>query len=139
MKEFKASATINASPETVWSIITDAAAYPEFDPSCIRIDGTIEKDGKVTAHTKLSDQAFPVKVAQFEPGKKMMWVGGMPLGLFKGERSFIIESQGSDKVKFTLQEQFSGLLLPLIGRTLPDMNEAFQGFVDGLKARAEAM
>jgi len=37
-----------------------------------------------------------------------------------------------------LQEVFSGPLLPLIGGSIPDMTEAFQGFVAGLKKRAEA-
>jgi hypothetical protein len=37
----------------------------------------------------------------------------------------------------TLEETFAGPLLPLIGRSLPDMSDAFQGFVTGLKARAE--
>lgn len=37
-----------------------------------------------------------------------------------------------------MREEYSGTLAPLIGKTMPDMNEAFGQFADGLKAAAEA-
>ena len=61
----------------------------------------------------------------------------MPLGLFKGGRTFTLTPRG-EQTEFTLHEVFSGPMLALIGGTIPDMNEAFWGFVNGLKARAEA-
>lgn len=39
MKEYRASTTINASPEQIWAILTDGAAYPEWEPNTIRIEG----------------------------------------------------------------------------------------------------
>ena len=62
----------------------------------------------------------------------------MPLGLFKGVRTFTLESMGEDQVKFHLKEEFSGLLLPLIGRTIPDLTPTFEAFAAGLKERAES-
>ncbi|GAB5546799.1 MAG: hypothetical protein SangKO_065590 [Sandaracinaceae bacterium] len=41
-------------------------------------------------------------------------------------------------MKFTLTEVFSGPMLALIGGSIPDMSDAFEKFVAGLKARAEA-
>jgi hypothetical protein len=38
---------------------------------------------------------------------------------------------------FHTEEIFSGLLLPIFGRNLPDLTENFQGFVAALKAEAE--
>ncbi len=137
MKMFSATTTIQASPETIWAILTDAANYPAWDPWAIRIEGTIGPGQTVTAYTKLSpDRAFPAKVTVFEPNRRMVWTGGLPLGLFKGERIFSLEPR-PDGVAFTVQEAFSGLLLPLFGRSLPDMTQPFQDFVNGLKARAE--
>jgi hypothetical protein len=139
MKQFSASTTINASPEKIWSIITDGPHYPEWDPSAIRIEGTIAAGEKLKAFTKLSpNRAFPVKVTEFTPGRKMTWVGGMPLGLFKGVRTFALTPTGNGTVDFSLDEVFSGPLLPLIGRTIPDMSKTFEDFCAGLKARAEA-
>lgn len=61
----------------------------------------------------------------------------MPLGLFKGERTFTLTPQSNGRVEFTLREVFSGLLLPLIGRSIPDLTSTFEQFVAGLKSRAE--
>ena len=139
MKEFSASTNIAASPETIWSLLTDAASYPEWDPGMIRLEGTIAPGQKVTAYTKLSpNQAFPVTVTNCVPNKTMTWTGGMPLGLFKGERTFTLEPQADGSTQFTTREQFSGLLLPIFGRTIPDLSESFQNFAAGLKKRAES-
>ena len=138
MKAFSASTTIEASPESIWEILTDAPRYPEWDPGVDRIEGRIAAGEKITAFTKLSPgRAFPVKVTEFVPGRKMTWAGGMPLGLFKGERTFTLTPQGNGAVEFTLREVFSGPLLPLIGRSLPDLTLSFEQFAAGLKRRAE--
>ena len=62
----------------------------------------------------------------------------MPLHLFWGERTFTLTPRGDGKTEFALQEVFSGPLLPLIGRSLPDLNGTFAEFAAGLKRRAEA-
>ena len=41
MKTFSATTIINASPETIWEILTDAPNYPNWDPGVERIEGTI--------------------------------------------------------------------------------------------------
>jgi hypothetical protein len=139
MKEYRATTTIEASPETIWTILTDAAGYPEWDPGVDRIEGRIAPGEKITAFTKLSPgRAFPVKVSEFVPGQKMTWTGGMPLGLFKGERTFTLVPQDHSAVEFTVREVFSGPLLPLIGRSIPDLTSSFEQFAAGLKKRAES-
>jgi hypothetical protein len=129
---------INATPEKVWQILTDAPSYPQWDPGILRLEGKVAPGEKITAYTKaMPDRAFPVTVTTFEPGKRMVWEGGMPLGLFKGVRTFTIDPLGGGKVRFSVREEFTGLLLPLIGRTLPDLNKTFQEFSAGLKRYAE--
>jgi hypothetical protein len=138
MKEFRASTTIKASPKQIWAILTNGAAYPEWEPNTVRIDGQIAPGEKLTAWSKLSPgRAFPVRVTEFVPEHKMTWSGGMPLGLFTGERSFVLTPQGNGATEFTLREVFSGPLLGLIGRSLPDLNTAFAQFAASLKSRAE--
>jgi len=138
MKSFSATTNIKASPETIWRILTDAPNYPTWDPGVIRIEGTIAPGQKVTAYTKLNpNRAFPAKVTEFIPRQKMTWTGGMPLGLFKGVRTFTLTPKGGESVDFTLREDYGGLLLPLFAGTIPDLNKSFQDFVVGLKAHAE--
>src|SRR4051812_43352252 len=134
MKVFSATTEINASPETVWRILTDTAKYPEWDPGMVRLEGKIAPGEKITAHTKASSRAFPITVSEFEPNRKMVWSSGMPLGLFKGARTFSLTPQGNDKVTFKVEEVFTGVLLPLIGRSIPDLNPVFADFAKGLKA-----
>src|SRR6478609_4456039 len=128
MKEYKASTTINASPEKIWAILLDGSKYPEWDPFADKIEGRIAPGETIKAYTKLSPgRAFPAKVTVFEPGRKMVWSGGMPLGLFKGERTFTLAPYGKGEVDFTVKEAFSGHMVPVIGGSIPDLAEAFQG------------
>jgi hypothetical protein len=66
----------------------------------------------------------------------MAWTGGMPLGLMKGVRTFSLTPENG-VTRFTLREEFTGPMLPLIWRSMPDMQASFDKFVTGLKARAE--
>lgn len=138
MKYFSATANIKASPEKIWRILTDAPNYPAWDPWVIRIEGTIAPGEKIRAYNKINpNRAFPATVTEFVPGQKLAWTGGMPLGLFKGVRTFTLAPKGDGSVDFTLREEYGGLLLPLFAGTIPDLNKSFQDFVAGLKARAE--
>lgn len=40
--------------------------------------------------------------------------------------------------EFSMEEVFSGLLEPLISKSIPDMTDSFEQFADGLKRAAEA-
>ena len=138
MKEYSAKTTIDASPETIWAILIDGQRYPEWDPGVDRIEGKIAPGETLKAYSKLSPgRAFPAKVTEFVPGKKMVWSGGMPLGLFKGVRTFTLSPKGNGSTEFSLREVFSGPLLPMIGRSIPDMTDNFKNFAAGLKNRAE--
>jgi len=81
--------------------------------------------------------ALLVKVAEFEPEQRMTWVGGMPTGLFKGVRTFTLSPGDGGATEFSMQEVFTGPLLPLYGRTIPDLNPSFKQFASSLKELAE--
>jgi hypothetical protein len=137
MKEYKATTVINESPAKIWSILIDVSTYPAWDSYCEKIEGRVALGQKIKAFSKLSPgRAFPVKVTELVPNQKMTWSGGMPFGLFKGERTFTLTPRG-EGTEFTLHEVFSGPMLALIGKSIPDMTDAFEQFVQGLKKRAE--
>ncbi len=138
MKQFSAQTTINAPAATVWSILLDTSAYPEWDPFSDKIEGQVGLGNKLKAFSKLSPgRGFKVKVTELVDNQKMTWQGGMPLGLFKGVRTFELAGDGNTTT-FELREVFSGPMVKLIGKSLPDMSEAFERFCAGLKSRAEA-
>jgi len=140
MKTFYAETNIKAPPEAIWNLLTDATGYPTWDPGTIRIKGTIAQGERIAAYSKLSpNRAFPVKVAELVPNRRMVWTGGMPLGLFKGVRTFTLTPKEDGSTDFSIREDFNGPLLPLMIRILPDMTTTFQEFAAGLKARAESV
>jgi hypothetical protein len=60
----------------------------------------------------------------------------MPLGLFRGVRTFTLQPAGMG-TDFRIREEYSGPLLPLIWRSMPDLAPSFRQFADGLKRRVE--
>jgi len=57
-------------------------------------------------------------------------------GSVQGARRFLLEPLG-DRVRFTLREEYGGLLLPMIGKSIPDLNPIFVAFCAALKKRAK--
>ena len=47
MESYGVTTTINALPETIWKILTDANGYPDWDPGIDRIEGHIALGEKV--------------------------------------------------------------------------------------------
>jgi hypothetical protein len=137
MKKFSATTSIQAPPEAIWEILTDASRYPAWDLSMDHIEGQLAPGETVKFFTKLSPQAFPVKVTGFEPGKKLVLTGGLPFGLFKSERTHSLSRTQAGQTRFHTEEIFSGLLLPIFARNLPDLSENFTGFAAALKKQAE--
>lgn len=138
MKSFSTTIDIQASAETVWAILTNAAQYAEWDPTLIKMEGTIALNQQLTIYSKLApNRAFTPKVVTFEAPYRMVWSSGMPFGLFKGERTFVLTpTQG--KVRFMMNEAFTGPMMAMIGSSIPDMTEPFKQFATALKARAES-
>lgn len=138
MRCFEAEADIASSREKIWKLLTDAPGYPSWNPTVERIEGTIGPEETIKCFVKVSPgRAFPLKVTRLDPGRRMVWSGGMPLGLFRGERSFDLDSAGDGTVRFKMREEYTGPMLPLIWRSVPDLTNSFQEFAQALKAAAE--
>jgi hypothetical protein len=138
MKSYESEALIDASPDTIWAILTDAPAYGAWDSGVDRVEGAIAPGETIKVHSQASPgRAFPVKVTDYRPATGMTWSGGMPLGLFRGVRTFTLAPQDGGRTRFHMREEYTGPLLPIIWRTMPDLGPSFEQFARGLKARAE--
>ena len=69
--------------------------------------------------------------------RRMVWTGGMPLGFFKGKRTFTLTPAASGEVEFSMREEYTGLMAPLICRSIPDLKPAFDQFAEDLKRATE--
>jgi hypothetical protein len=138
MKFYESEATIQAPPAVIWSVLTDAAGYPTWDSGVERVEGTIASGQKIKVHSEVNPgRAFPVKVQLNADGHTMTWNGGMPLGLFKGVRTFTLAPNGGGATEFRMREEYTGPLLGVIWKSMPDLGPSFQKFAAGLKTRAE--
>jgi hypothetical protein len=131
---------IRARPDVVWKLLTELAAYPTWNSTVDRVEGAIGSGSTIKIYAKIAPgKAFPVKVTALEPPHKMVWTGGAPLKfLFKGERTFLVTPKTADTVEFSMEEVFDGLMAGVIGKSIPDLQPAFDEFAACLKARAEA-
>lgn len=136
--QYQVSVDIQASPEQIWPYLVNAADYPNWNSTVERVEGEIAAGNKIKVFAKISpDRAFPVVVSHLEPPKKMVWTGGMPLGLFKGVRTFLLTPASDGGTTVDMTEDFSGLMVPLMAGSMPDLRPAFAGFAADLKAAAE--
>ena len=139
MKFFESSAVIKTSPDTIWRIITDGPGLSRWDSGIDRVEGRIAPGERIKLYTKANPaRAFPLKVTTFEVGRKLVFTGGMPLGLFKGVRTYDLRPNADGTTHFHVREEYTGPLLPMIWPSIPDLGPSFTQYADGLKTRAEA-
>jgi hypothetical protein len=130
---------IEAPAAAVWDVLVDGAAWTEWDSAVVRVDGTIAHGETVTVYPEVNPKrGFPVRVAEFVPAQRMVWRGGMPLGLFTGTRTYTLTEQADGRVRFDMRETYTGPLAGLIVKSIPDLGPSFTRFANGLKRRVES-
>jgi hypothetical protein len=138
MKSYEAGATIDASPESVWDVLVDGSAYTDWDSGVAKLEGEIAPGARLKITSEATPgRAFAVRVTDIVPNASMRWSGGMPLGLFTGVRTFTLASDSPGVTAFRVREEYTGPLLGMIWRSMPDLQPSFDQFASGLKARVE--
>lgn len=138
MRFYEIRCEITAPPARVWAVLTDARKLVAGGLGLIRIEGEIAPGARLKLWAETTpDRAFALRVSELNPTTRMVWSGGMPLGLFRGVREFNL-SPTQTGTAVHMREEFSGPMLPLIWSSIPDLNPAFAKFAAGLKALAEA-
>lgn len=128
---------IAARPDQIWATLTDAQTLVTGGLGIIRIDGTIAAGAALKVWSEASPtRGFALRVSEFVPHQRMVWEGGMPMGLFKGVREFTL-TPAEGTTEFHMTENFSGLLAPLVTRSIPDLTPSFEKFARGLQSLAE--
>jgi hypothetical protein len=136
-RRYSVTRTMDATPETVWALLTDATSYADWNPAVVSIKGPITKGATIELVSVVSPKrTFKLTVSEMDEPNTMVWSDGMPLGLFKGVRTYRLVPEGGATL-FSMTEEFSGLLAGPISKSIPDMTDSFDDFADGLKAAAE--
>ena len=131
------STTIQASPDKIWALLTDAAAFPSWNSTVTSIEGEIAEGQTLKLKVPTApERVFKPRVSRVEPGRSMIWSDGMA-PMFKGVRTFTLTPNADGSTVFSMKEAFSGLMLPMIKGSLPDFAPVFEAYAEDLRRAAE--
>lgn len=144
MFEIRTSVAIAASAEQVWAVLSDFAAYSEWNPFIRRIDGWPERGQRLAVEIAPPGgkvMNFRPRVLEAVRPERLSWRGRMVLpGLFDGDHHFFIEQHDDGGVRFHHGEQFRGLMVPFVKKSLEaEVRPGFEAMNQALKARVEAL
>jgi hypothetical protein len=134
---------IEAPPASVWAVLTDFEAYPEWNPFIRRARGAFAKGARLEVLIEPPGgraMTFRPRLLVVEPERELRWIGRLVMpGLFDGEHLFRIEPLEEARVRFRHEETFGGVLVPLFWKNLePRTRRGFEAMNRALKERAEA-
>jgi hypothetical protein len=134
---YESAADIDAEPTDVWAVLADVARWSDWESGVLGVDGTVAPGAKLSLRIAANPgRAFKLTVVDLAPPSAMTWRGGMPLGLFTGTRTYRLTPRAGG-THFAMREEYTGPMLPLIARSMPDLQPSFDQFATGLKARVE--
>jgi hypothetical protein len=136
---FHAERRIAAAPDRVWALLVDLPSWRTWNPTVVSVDGTIAPGATVRLVSATdAKRTFTLRVTDLVPPARMVWESGMPLGLFRGRRTYALApAAGGTATEFAMTEVYTGPLAGLVGRSIPDLGPSFEAFADALKAAAE--
>jgi uncharacterized protein YndB with AHSA1/START domain len=122
---------ISATPAALWDALTDAPAYPRWNPAVESLTGDIRPQARLGLVLR-GGQRFDCNVTAFTPPRHMTWTRSAPLGLFHESLSFSLRQDDEDyHVKFTLSDELTGPFAGLASPVAPP--RWFEAFAAALK------
>ena len=142
-RQLQAEIDIQASPDRVWEVLTDFAAYAEWNPFIVHAAGRAVPGSRLELRMRLPGRrptTFRPTVLDAEPGRRLRWLGRLLVpGLFDGEHRLTIEPAGPGRVRVSQHEAFTGLLAPLLLAFIAKPTlEGFRQMNQALRDRVEA-
>jgi uncharacterized protein YndB with AHSA1/START domain len=135
--EYAVAIHIQAKPETVWALLTDAGGFPRWNSTVKSIEGPIALGNKLALRVAVApDRVFKPKVTELVAPTRMVWSDGAA-PMFKGVRTFSLERRDDGSTDFSMVEVLGGVMLPMIKGSLPDFGPPFEQYAADLKREAE--
>jgi hypothetical protein len=141
--ELRTDIEIAAPIEAVWETLIDLAAYPGWNPFIVSAEGRAEVGERLANRLQPPGgkaMTFKPTVTVVEPTVAFGWLGrlGLP-GIFDGRHRFDLAPNENGGTRLTQSEQFSGILVRFMRRSLDTQTIAgFEAMNAALKARVEA-
>ena len=140
--ELHTTVDIDATPETVWNILTDLDQYPEWNPFIVESRGDVAVGNKLVNRMQPPGgkaTTFKPTITAVDPARTFEWLGrlGVP-GVIDGRHRFELEPTPSGGTRVVHTEHFNGVLVRLLRKTLDTQTHAgFEAMNTALKTRAE--
>jgi hypothetical protein len=123
---------IAASPEAIWSLLTNTEAYTSWNSTVVELTGKIAPGEKLVLRSVLApDRKFKLSVKAFEPHKLLAWGDAM------GTRTFSLTPISDGQTRFSMTEVIGGPIFPLFARMIPSFDDSFNQIATDLKRAAE--
>lgn len=141
--EIRTIIEIDASPEVVWRVLTDTAAYPDWNGFIIEWTGALELGARQSVLLQLAGgkpQRVRPRIVALETGREVVWLGRLGVsGLLDGRHRFAVEPLADGRTLLRHEETLAGALVPVLRRLLTEATPAgFERMNRELAARAEA-
>ncbi|OLS99908.1 hypothetical protein BJF90_37470 [Pseudonocardia sp. CNS-004] len=131
---------IDAPANRVWAILTDTAAYSEWNTFIPKLDGSLEPGSRLDvtiAPPGAKQQRFAPTVTAVVPERRLAWLGRLLIpGIFDGAHTFELDALTTESTRFTQSERFSGLIVPILRRLLRTTEAGFAAMNTALAERA---
>ena len=132
---------IDATPEQVWSVLTDTKSYQHWAAFLVGIQGEIKDGEKITAVFQTDPQKEKLTTIDHTisvtAGKEFFWAEKGPGGI-RDNHHFKIEPTDNGKTKFIQSDEIMKGVTWLMGGNLSKMYaDGYQAFNRKLKAEAE--
>jgi hypothetical protein len=133
---------IDAGRERVWQVLVDLPAYQEWNPFIVEASGRVQAGDRLALRMRnVGGRVMTLRpvVTEAREGELLRWAGRLWIpGLLDVQHSFVLTDREPTGTRLVQQEHFSGLLLPLVARTLDrGTRPAFVAMNEALKRRAE--
>jgi hypothetical protein len=141
-KQLASAIDIDASPAQVWEVLSDLSAYREWNPFIVQADGAVEVGRRLTLRMRPAGgrtSTFRPTVLESSAGRRLRWLGrlGLP-GVLDADHTFTIEARAGGWARLRQDEEFRGVLAPLLARSLDKGTlPAFRAMNEALKQRVE--
>lgn len=138
---------IEASPQKVWSVLTNFKNYPTWNPFIESVHGELRVGGEIEIRIRPSEGEpirFQNKIAEVRTNEALAWRGSfIARGFFDGTHSFRLEglnersAEGKIQTRLVQSEEFVGVLTGLLKGFVSDKPKNFHAMNRALKAQCE--
>ncbi|MBB4904873.1 SRPBCC domain-containing protein [Actinophytocola algeriensis] len=140
MRVIRTETEIDAPPAAVWAVLTDFAAYPEWNPFITEASGTLAVGETLTLHMVPGQgraQTFTPEVRAVRENAELVWLGALRWSwLFSAEHRFTLSEVGG-ATRLVQSEVFRGVLVPLLRSMIDQTEKDFRALNAALKDRVE--